>query len=61
MPAGSHGSTSTIFYYRGVPKNFTDFGHVARGNYTVFQPTRPILKSSFFQRHISKVIKVSLN
>ena len=29
MPAGSHGKTSTIFYYRGVPKNFTDFAGVA--------------------------------
>jgi hypothetical protein len=61
MPAGTHGATSTIFYCRGVPKNFTDFGNVARGNYSVFQPTRPILKSSFFQRRISNVIKVSLN
>ena len=44
--------TATSFYRRGVPKIFNDFGAVAAGNYTVFQPTRPILNSSFFQRSI---------
>ena len=40
MPSGSHGKTSTIFYRRGVPNNFTDFATVVAGNYAVFQPTR---------------------
>ena len=59
MPAGSHGKTSTIFYRRGVPNNFTDFATVVAGNYTVFQPTRPIFNSPFFQKSISNFISVS--
>ena len=58
MPGGGHGKTSTIFYYRGVPKTFTDFGQVASGNYTIFQPTRPILNTSFFSKSISNFISV---
>lgn len=54
-----HGKTSTIFYYRGVPKSFKDFGAAALGNYTVFQPTRPVLNSPFFKRSISNFIAVS--
>lgn len=56
MPAGSHGKTSTIFYRRGVPNNFKDFGGVAAGNYAIFQPTRPVLESPFFKRSISNFI-----
>ena len=51
--------TTTAFYRRGVPNAFTDFGMVASGNYTVFQPTRPIFNSSFFQKSISNFIAVS--
>jgi len=58
MPAGGHGKTSAIFYYRGVPKTFTDFGKVASGNYSIFQPTRAILNTSFFSRSISNFISV---
>jgi hypothetical protein len=58
MPGGGHGKTSAIFYYRGVPKTFTDFGQVASGNYIIFQPTRPILNTSFFSKSISNFISV---
>jgi hypothetical protein len=58
MPAGSHGKTSTIFYRRGVPHNFVDFGTVVAGNYAVFQPTRPVYNSDFFRKSISNVIGV---
>lgn len=58
MPASGHGKTSTIFYYRGVPKNFTDFGTLASANYSIFQPTRPVLNSPFFKRSISNFIAV---
>jgi hypothetical protein len=58
MPAGSHGKTSTIFYYRGVPKNFTDFAGVAAGNYSIFQPTRPLLGTPFFSKSISNFIAI---
>lgn len=51
--------TTTAFYRRGVPNVFTDFGHVATGNYTVFQPTRPLFNSHFFQKSISNFISVS--
>jgi len=60
MPAGTHGRTSAIFYGRGVPKNFKDFGIVASGNYTVFQPTIPIYTSRFFQRSMQSVIGVGV-
>ena len=56
MPASGHGKTSAIFYYRGVPKTFTDFGILASANYTIFQPTRPLLNSPFFKRSISNFI-----
>jgi hypothetical protein len=56
MGAGSHGKTSTIFYYRGVPNAFRDFGGVVAGNYVIFQPTRPVLNSVFFRRSISNFI-----
>lgn len=58
MPAGSHGKTSTIFYHRGVPKNFTDFAVVAAGNYAIFQPTTPVLNTPFFKRRMSNFIAV---
>ena len=58
MPAGTHGKTSTIFYRRGVPSNFHDFGIVATGNYTIFQPTTPIYKSAFFRKNMSSIIGV---
>lgn len=48
--------TSAVFYGRGVPKQFVDFGIVASGNYTVFQPTTPIINSSFFQKGMSYII-----
>lgn len=50
--------TSTIFYYRGVPKTFSDFGLVASGNYPIFQPTRPLLNTPFFTRSISNFLSV---
>lgn len=50
--------TSAIFYFRGVPKNFNDFGLVASGNYPIFQPTRPLLNTPFFNRSISNFISV---
>jgi hypothetical protein len=56
MPASGHGKTSAIFYYRGVPKNFKDFARVASGNYAIFQPTRPLLNSTFFKKSISNFI-----
>ena len=59
MPAGSLGKTSTIFYRRGVPNSFTDFATVVAGNYTIFQPTRPILNSPFFKKSISNFISVA--
>jgi len=59
MPSGSHGKTSTIFYRRGVPNSFKDFGTVVAGNYTVFQPTRPIINSPFFKKSISNFISVA--
>ena len=59
MPGGSHGKTSTIFYHRGVPKTFTDFGAIALGNYSVFQPSgRPDFRSDFFKRSVSNFISV---
>jgi len=61
MPAGTHGKTSTIFYRRGVPYNFVDFGTVVAGNYTTFQPTKPIYNSAFFRKTISNVIGVYRN
>lgn len=48
--------TSAAFYGRGVSNRFTDFGLVASGNYTVFQPTTPIINSTFFQRGMSYII-----
>lgn len=51
--------TTTAFYRRGVPNTFTDFAGIAAANYTIFQPTRPIFNSSFFQKSISKFIAVS--
>lgn len=48
--------TAVSFYRRGVPNIFSDFGAVAAGNYTVFQPTRPIVNSVFFQRNMSNII-----
>lgn len=50
--------TSAIFYYRGVPKTFTDFGLLASGNYPIFQPARLILNRPFFNRSISNFISV---
>lgn len=56
MGAGTHGKTSVIFYYRGVPNVFRDFAGVASGNYAIYQPTRPIFNSAFFRRSISNFI-----
>ena len=53
--------TSTIFYGRGVPYNFKDYGLVTTGNYNTFQPTRPIYNSAFFRKTISNVIGVYRN
>jgi hypothetical protein len=50
--------TSSIFYYRGVPKTFTDFRQVASGNYAIFQPARPTFNSPFFSKSISNFISV---
>ncbi len=59
MPGGGHGKTSTIFYYRGVPKTFTNFGALASGNYSIFQPSgRPDISSDFFKRSVSNFIAV---
>ena len=56
MGAGTHGKTSVIFYYRGVPNVFRVFAGVASGNYAIYQPTRPIFNSAFFRRSISNFI-----
>ena len=57
MPAGSHGKTSTTFYYRGVPRTFTNFGALASANYSIFQPSgRPDIRSYFFKRSVSNFI-----
>jgi hypothetical protein len=56
MGAGTHGKTSTIFYYRGVPNVYRDFAGVAAGNYVIFQPTRPVFDSIFFRRSMSNFI-----
>lgn len=48
--------TSAIFYRRGVPNGFKDFGLVATGNYTVFQPTLPIINSTFFSKGMNYII-----
>ena len=54
MPSGTR--TSTEFYYRGIPKHYKDFGWVAAGNYSIFQPARPQINSNFFKRSISNFI-----
>uniref|UniRef100_A0A6C0KRV2 Uncharacterized protein n=1 Tax=viral metagenome TaxID=1070528 RepID=A0A6C0KRV2_9ZZZZ len=59
MGAGSHGKTSTIFYRRGVPNQFIDFGLISSGNYAVFQPARPGFFTPFFRRSISNFISIS--
>lgn len=46
--------TSTSFYRRGVPNTFTDFGKLAAGNYTIFQPT-----NVSFHKSISNIISIS--
>lgn len=48
--------TSAVFYRRGVPNSVKDFGFVASGNFTIFQPTLPIINSSFFNKGINNVI-----
>lgn len=48
--------TSASFYRRGVPNRFTDFGLIATGNYTVFQPTNLFVKNSFFSKGMSNII-----
>lgn len=51
MPAGSHGRTSTIFYRRGVPDSFKEFGALAAGNYSIVQPSgRPDIRSDYFKK-----------
>jgi hypothetical protein len=56
MGAGSHGKTSTIFYHRGVPNVFRDFGGLAAGNYVIFQPQTPLINKGFFSRRLSTII-----
>jgi hypothetical protein len=57
MPAGSHGKTSTIFYRRGVPDSFKEFGALAAGNYPIFQPSgRPDIRSDYFKKSMSTFI-----
>jgi len=56
MGAGTHGKTSTIFYYRGVPNVFRDFGGVVAGNYAIYQPTKPVFNSAFFRRSMTNFI-----
>jgi hypothetical protein len=57
MPGGGHGKTSTILYYRGVPKTLTNFGALAAGNYSIFQPSgRPDIRSDFFKKSVSNFI-----
>ena len=59
MPSSGHGKTSAIFYYRGVPKTFTDFGALAAANYSIVQPnSRPDINTNFFKRSISNFIAV---
>ena len=59
MPSGIN--TSSIFYKRGVPYNFKDFGTVTCGAYGIYQPTKPIYNSAFFRKSISNLIRVSRN
>ena len=49
-------STSAIFYRRGVPNSFKDFGNLASANYTVGQPTLLKINSAFFQRNFISTI-----
>jgi hypothetical protein len=48
--------TTAAFYRRGVPNGFKDFGLVATGNYTIFQPTTPLINSSFFSKGMNYII-----
>jgi hypothetical protein len=60
MPGSGHGKTSAIFYHRGVPKTFINFGVLASANYSIFQPSgRPDITSDFFKRSMSNFISVS--
>ena len=47
---------SSAFYRRGVTNSFKDFGVVATGNYTIFQPTTPFINSAFFSRKMNNII-----
>jgi hypothetical protein len=48
--------TTAAFYRRGVPNGFKDFGLVATGNYTVFQPTTTLITSNFFSKGMNYII-----
>lgn len=48
--------TSANFYRRGVPNNFTYFGQIASGNYTVGQPTAFQVNANFFQSQFNAII-----
>ncbi len=49
-------STGAIFYRRGVPNTFKDFGKLASANYTVGQPTALKINSAFFQTNFTNII-----
>jgi len=52
--------TSTSFYYRGVPKDFTNFGILASANYPIYQPTplpSQIINKSFFSQVTNSIIQ----
>ena len=59
MPAGTHGHTSIIFYRRGVPDSYKNFGAIANGNYSVVQPTTPFINAFFFKQRMGNLIRVT--
>jgi hypothetical protein len=48
--------TGNIFYRRGIPNVFNNFGYVASGNYAVGQPTGAKINSAFFQSQFNAII-----
>jgi hypothetical protein len=56
MGAGTHGKTSTIFYRRGVPNVFWDYGALVAGNYAIYQPSGILFNKGFFTRRISNLV-----
>ena len=59
MPAGTHGRTSTIFYRRGVPDSYRNFGAIASGNYYIVQPTTPYINALFFNNRMTNLIRTT--